>query len=380
MAVKTIPNEFYAGANPVIEFKEVQRTISVDKDSKSILSADEKKAFEKATVAGGKQKWHPANLLSNRKFLIIGGVILFVGMGLGTWGYYWRQNQKNVINQPQPSPSDSAVPIVVQSTTLTEPIVISPVEENPPVEIQLSPALLMEFPSSLLGESADDDNDNITNLAEELFNTDPFNSDSDGDKYPDGHELFYLYNPSGFEPRKLIDSGFVKEFINPTYDYKIYYPANWDMGNVDPIYQQILFSTLTGENIEVHEFNLESGQTFADWLALAAPQEKLSDLVNFSSYFNVPGKKRVDGLVYYFQDNQRLFVLAFHTTNSSVVNYKIVLEIMARSFRFGETIVTAPPIISASQLPEVMAEIVTGEALIPENLEESEEVENPVGL
>ncbi|PIT88049.1 MAG: hypothetical protein COU29_03485 [Candidatus Magasanikbacteria bacterium CG10_big_fil_rev_8_21_14_0_10_36_32] len=384
--VNTIPDDFYAGANPVVQFKEVAKTVELNKNNRSILSAEEKKAYDKTTTAGSAQKFHPANLLSSRKFLIIGGVILFVVMIVGTGLYYWwqaktiaPQSQEIIIVPTQTQTSEISVP-----TIPTESAVTTPIEEVIPEETPIMPVAAMDFPSVLLGESSDMDHDNVSDVAEELFGIDPFNSDSDNDKYPDGHELYYLYNPAGFEPKKIVDSGFVKEFRNPTYGFKLYYPTNWVVGNVDPIYQQTLFSTLTGENIEAHVFNLESGQTLADWLSVSAPQEKLSDLSDFAGYFDTVGKRRNDGLVYYFQNGQRLYVLAYHTTNSSVVNYKIVLEIMARSFQFGEVNQSASEVVNSpmSQMPEVMSGILENESadLMELGDEMMNENESPVSL
>lgn len=379
MAVNTIPEEFYAGANPVVKFKEVEKVVSLNKEDKTLLSSEEKRAFEKVDAAGGRTKLHPANLLTNRKFLIIGGVILFTVIILGTGTYYWWESKKSETGQPQPASSVTEVtaPEVTPPAPPTEPIVTPAIPEVTPPALP-QPEALIELPSVLLGESVDTDHDNISDVAEELFKTDPFNSDTDGDKYPDGHELYYLYNPAGFEPIKLIDSGLIQDFTNPTYGYKVYFPITWAMGNVDANYQQVLFSTLTGENIEVHEFDLEPNQNIADWLAQAVPQEKISDLVDFSSYFKVSGKKRIDGLVYYFKDGQHLYVLTYHTTDSFIVNYKIVLEIMARSFRLGEA--AAAPVVSSPQ-PPLLPEFLNSETSPPavsatgtEEIEETEEI------
>ena len=157
--------------------------------------------------------------------------------------------------------------------------------------------------------------------------------DSDNDKYNDGHEIYNLFNPAGFEPIKLVDSGTVKEFSNPVHAYKLYFPALWAVGNVDPDYNDVLFSAITGENIEVKVYNKENGQTFEDWFAKSAISQKIEDLVEFETKFKEMGYRRSDYLVYYFYDENKVYILAYHTTDSNAVNYRIIIKMMARSFR-----------------------------------------------
>jgi hypothetical protein len=186
-----------------------------------------------------------------------------------------------------------------------------------------------------LGKSDDADGDGLTDKEEDVFNTDPGVKDSDNDGYTDQHEVFYLYNPSGKEPMKLIDSSLVKEYTNNEFEYSIFYPTNWAVGDVRSDSSDMLFSTLTGENIELRVFEKNGTENFAAWFSKWAPGEKFGDLVDFESYFKVKGWKRNDSLVYYFETNSRVFVIVYHVSlGSSIVNYPHVIETMARSFRF----------------------------------------------
>ncbi|MDD2758186.1 MAG: hypothetical protein PHD72_02315 [Patescibacteria group bacterium] len=331
--VVTMPTDFYGGKDPAVKFKAVEKTVDMAKFEEGGVKASEKRALDKATVAGGESPVHPANILTSKKFIIMAGIGLFIIFCLAVGGYYWWQGKKTTAeNVPPPV---AVVQPVIPTTSAPE-IVPTTTEEVAPTTTEAIPAIketAIEFPSMLLGESPDFDNDKISDVAEEIFGTDSTNPDTDGDKYPDGHELFYLYNPNGFEPKKLLDSGLVKQFQNPSFNYALYYPANWALGLVDTEGRQVLFSTLTGENIEVRTFDLSPGETLVDWLAINAPTERLADLVDFTGRFATLGKMRKDGLVYYFISNNRLYALVYHTTNSNVVNYKIVLEIMARSFQ-----------------------------------------------
>lgn len=332
--VTKMPDDFYAGVNPIIKFQVVEKTIKPAQAEKSVLPMVDKNILDKQTAVGAGNKLHPINLLANWKFLLIaGGIILLVGAA-GTGAYYYWQYKKTSASAVTPSlpaivESEIVVPEVVEpaTTTVTEiPLTVVPA---------VSSEAKIDFPSVLLGESLDTDKDAISDVAEELFNTDPTVPDTDGDKYPDGHEVFYLYNPAGKEPMKIIDADTVKVYINPTFLYKLYYPKNWAVGNVDPLYKDVLFSTITGENIEVRVFDLNPGDSFDNWFAQNAGDQQLSDYVPFSSVFKEVGYSRKDDLVYFFPKDDKVFGIFYHTTDSNIINYKIAAKMLARSFQFG---------------------------------------------
>lgn len=370
VAVETIPVEFWGGVNPVVQFKTTTKTIETPVVKSSLLTTSEKTALDKKTVVGAGNAKHVANLLSNRKFIFVGLGVLFVVFAVGASAYYLIP----YFNKPQPvavAPTPLPEPIAPALPTPTPPEPI--VAPQPPAPTPPTPSeVKMEFPSTLLGDSVDYDNDDITDTAEELFMTDLGVSDSDNDKYPDGHEVYYLYNPIGKEPVKLVESNLVAEYVNPVFDYKLYYPKNWAVGNVDVNHRDILFSTLTGENIEVRVFDLAVGQTLSDWMAINAPSERLENLADFVTAFKDQGKFRADSLVYYFTDSKRLYIIAYHTTDSNTINYRIVAKMMARSFRLGsvrEEKLTTLPVeneITAGLAPETTA-TATAEVPVSDN-------------
>jgi len=351
--VDSMPAEFYGGVNPVVKFKVTER--EVEQKSQSILTVPEKKAWDKGTAVGGASKLHAANLLTSPKFLLLSAAGLFVVFGAVAGFYYWQQARKAQIIVP-PVENVAITPPVVEPVVETPPVtevVVEPVVTTTPVMEEAKKSLLdtpPEYPSMTLGESNDTDKDGLSDVAEELFTTDLGAPDTDKDKYLDGHEIYNLYNPIGKEPLKLLDSDLVLDFVNPIFGYKTYYPKSWAVGNVDVNYRSVLFSTLSGENIEVRaiEKNSPNG-SFADWFAQWAPTERMNDLKSFTTVFKDNGWQRSDEMVYYFDTPNRVYVLIYHTTDSAVVNYKIVLKMMARSFRLPLTNEILPlPIVEDS--------------------------------
>ncbi|KKR34711.1 MAG: Fibronectin type III domain protein [Candidatus Magasanikbacteria bacterium GW2011_GWA2_40_10] len=356
ISVQTIPADFYGGVNPVIRFKRVEKEVVLE--SKPKLTAPEKKMLDKSTATGSGSALHPANILTNKKYAIIFGSSLFVAIVAGVSGYYYLQSrqQSKIAIPEQPK-------IVVETPVVQAPVVVETTTEQVVAPTTMPQSLAdapIEFPSGLLGESPDLDKDNLTDKAEELFGTDPSKPDTDGDGYDDGHEVYYLYNPAGKEPMRLIDSGYVNEYNNPIFGYKVFYPITWAVGNVDEGSRDVLFSTITGENIELRVFDRLTSQTFADWFAQWAPNEQYQNIADSQTKYGEAIKNRADNLVYYFMDDNHIYVMIYHTTDSNVVNYRSIMVMMARSFRSPGFIASeAPlPVSGASAYPTEMPSVV----------------------
>ena len=241
--VESIPADFYGGVNPTVKFKTTEKEVGLK--SPAVLTAPEKKAFDKTVAVGAGSKLHLANLLTSPKFLFLAVGGLFVVFVAIAGVYYWQQSR---ISQPVVVPTNNVVatPVVeaqpiVETPTATTTEVATEVTTTPTLEevkksiFDVSPA----YPALTLGESNDTDKDGLTDVAEELFLTDLGVPDSDKDKYSDSHEIFNLYNPIGKEQLKLINSGLVTDFVNPVFGYKIYYPKTWAVGNVDINYRDV---------------------------------------------------------------------------------------------------------------------------------------------
>ena len=328
-----IPDDFYGGNNPVIKFKTTESTPEKPVVKAPVLSATEKKIFDKKTVVGAGQKLHPINLLTNWKFLILLFFVLLALVALGLGGYYYWQYRKS---QPVPLPSQPIVTTVVPEPIPSAPVVPTPAPVVvPPVTAPSLSEAPLDTPSTLLGDSKDTDSDGLTDVAEELFTTDPTLPDTDGDKYSDSSEIYHLYNPIGKEPMKLIDSGLVSIYTNPVFGYKLYYPKSWAVGSVDSGYKDVLFSTFTGENIEVRVFDRQPNESFLSWFERNASKESYGDYVAVTSVFKQSGYGRKDNLVYFFPTDQYVFAIIYHTGTSSVVNYRIVSEMFEQSFQLG---------------------------------------------
>ena len=331
--VQSMPKDFYGGANPVVTFRDVKKNVNISGEAPSSLSKAEKVAYGQTTTVGRGSPLHIVNLLMNGKFIVLGGLGLFALFAGGAGVYYWYQSNVGTVNNaPTPpailtvqTPEITPAPILETTTTPSE-IVTGTV----PV---VSSNSLLEFPSMGLVDSVDLDNDGLSDTAEEIFQTDPALPDTDEDSYSDTHEIFYLYNPAGKEPMRLIEAGTMQEYINPVFNYSLYYPLKWAVGNTKDDYRDILFSTLSGDNIEVLTVDKDINQDFVTWFLQNVPGEQFSNYGSFESRFGAIGYERSDKLVYFIVTPERIYILAYHTSETKIVNYRIVLNMIARSFK-----------------------------------------------
>lgn len=333
--VQSMPQEFYGGANPVVVFHDVKKDVTVG------LSKAEKTAFGQTSTVGHQAPLHASNLLMNKKFIIWGGIGLFLLFVGGASGYYWYQNRQTLVVVPTPP-----IPVVeVISDVPAEPVIETPLEIDTVVTSTAPVAnSLLDFPALALVDSVDLDNDGLSDIAEELFQTDPALPDSDNDSYSDAHEIFYLYNPAGKEPMKIIDAGTVREYDNPVFNYTLYYPINWAVGNTKEDYRDILFSVLSGDNIEVLSVEKDPSQDFTTWFLQNIPTEQASNYLPFESRLGAVGLERVDKMVYFIITPGRIYILVYHTSETNIVNYRIVLNMMARSFKLPSATDNAVPL------------------------------------
>lgn len=347
ISVTTIPSEFYGGISPVIKFKTVEKSIT----SKPVVQ-----------VAPSVPEKSAAGLFSSKKFIFASaGAAFLVFILAGSFYYYQTMSKEKTLglnkNDNQISQNqDNLNPVQNREPANNAPATGTPKEDpatQPENDISLSQNYI-EFPSILLGRGEDLDNDGMTDEEEELFQIDPGKPDSDDDSYSDSTEIFYLYSPKDKAPMKIIDSSLVKEFFNPVFGYKVYYPLTWAVGNVDSEYRQMLFSTVTGENIELRVFDRGVNQSFEDWFASFAPDERINSLNEFETAFKEGGKARSDNLVYYFSDQEYFYVIVHHVTNSQTVNFGNVATMLARSFRSKNSaeLMTEQKVVTPVQVDE----------------------------
>ncbi len=330
-----IPDVFYGGQDPYIYHSHIEENNAV---KGSVLNDEKLKKQKKISNTPTNQN----NKTSKKRIWIFGSIFLLLAIGLISW-YYINDYNK------------AKAKLLAENTKSTPPVVIVKNDNPPPEKIPTTTVIIatstiklatstpslqnvfLEFSPILTLDTADVDADKLTDLEEEVFDTDSGKWDSDDDKYYDGQEVYNLYNPKGLAPVKLIDSGLIVEYKNPYSGYRIYYPIVWQRGSVDIQEKQVLFSASNGDYIEVRVFPKEVGQTFINWFSRYAEGQNYTDLSNFKNRFAENAMIRKDSLVAYFEDNNYIFTIIYHTKDRGPIFYRHIMQMMYQSFRMSKT-------------------------------------------
>ncbi len=382
--VDVIPDIFYGGKDPTIYRNSSSSGLKKNTDTK-IDTKKEKSNDEKSPHSF-------SELFKSKKFLIVSGVIIFlVVTALISWYYIDQALRESRPTQEVDNPTQIEEEKVVREEVVEQEEdaeeVVEEVEEETEVEIdpesedlevekeevgevdqEISTVTPMVFPDVILVDGPDIDGDKLTDLEEELYGSDSGVWDTDKDGYYDGQEVFNLYNPGGNAPVKLIDSGFVNEYINPFWQYRLYSPIAWDVGGVDPEQKQVLFSSIGGDYIEVRVAQKEVSQSFPQWFAENSKDQLFQELVQFSNGFEEDGYRRTDHLVAYFPRQKAVYILIYHPGLGDSIDYRQTMQMMVESFRPSKTnvqipeqpVIPKPPEVENSDSENISGEIEEG--------------------
>lgn len=337
--ISVIPDIFYGGKDPLIYHEQ------------------DKRALEKTTKKKVKYTNKVKLPISRKKIIIVLAILLVLVIGSASF-YYLRQASPD---------RDGSVPKVKEQEKIVkdevkpppvikeEPVIEEPVVEEDPAVVPNEPVVAentITFPSILLRDSMDIDADSLTDEEEEIFKTDSGIWDSDKDGYYDGQEVFNLYNPTGFAPVKIVDSGLVKEYVNPEWQYRVYYPAVWEASGVDNQNNHVIFSSISGDFIEVRSFSKLPSENFATWFSKYIEGQSFSDLSIFNNKFKINGYQRKDSLTAYFVTDNAVFIMVYQASgNATDIPYRHVMQMMYQSFRTSAVFSDLP---SQTPLPRAL--------------------------
>lgn len=184
----------------------------------------------------------------------------------------------------------------------------------------------------VLGSGPDTDRDGLTDEEERVYGSDPTRPDSDADSFPDGLELVNLYNPTLPPPARLATSSLITVYNNPSFGYALFAPSGFLVRATDQTNRDVLFTSTTGEFIEVSVHENSERVNTETWFRRQFPDEPIGRLRQWS----VNGTTAIwsaDGTNLYLAYQDKLFVLSYNVGGLERLNFKSTFEMMARSFR-----------------------------------------------
>ncbi len=385
--VETIPKDFYGGKNPEIfekvnkskKFKQLNPkkvdskkteiitpvshvSHSIPKTNINLPSSNIAQNKSQPGVQSDRQFQKPKK--SNKKGLVI-GLIIFLLLVLGAITYYYFYLAAPITSVPQvgvTAPSPDISQDILESELVQENLVVTTTEDNTNQEqeqLNLNNTFEITFPQTLVSFSGDLDNDGLSDKEETIFQTDPGITDSDQDGYSDLVEIENLYNPTGFAPVKIIDSGLVKEYLNPIWKYRLYYPATWQASEVDDTADQVIFSSVDLQFIQISTSKKLESELFTQWFGRVAGSQNITELLRDKNIFDQEVYLRKDGLVAYIDSPEAVYVIVYKNDSNEPVEYKNLLKLMSQSFRIDKSIILEKITTSTPETPEISESVIS---------------------
>jgi len=334
----TIPEEFYGA----------QRKISIPIAAGSTAGLSGERIAKKVTAT----PTQPTVLTANKFFspkAVIGLVGIILILTIAGFSYYYihqAQLARQKLAAQQKNKETTAV-VITPAPVQPEEKMVTTTEENIPPEVtptSTAPQIVSYaiFPFKNYSKAEDIDNDGLTTLEEAIYTTDSNKPDTDDDGYADGLEVENLYNPLGFKPVKLVDSGKVKEYINPTYQYSVFSPLVWPVQSLDNNNEQVIFSSDTGEFIEIIVEDNPLKLSVQDWYLGQSPGVTSDQLKTITTKDKITGILSPDGLAAYLPFEDRIFVIYYNIGLKTEVNFGMTFKMLINSFKTGVVAISFP--------------------------------------
>lgn len=179
----------------------------------------------------------------------------------------------------------------------------------------------------------DSDGDQLTDIEENIFQTDSAKADTDNDGYVDASEILNFYNPKG--AGRLVDSGLIGIYQNASYNYSVFYPQPWSARSLNTQNSEVIFTSNTGEFIEVIVQPNPLGLSAKNWYL---DKNKSADAAALKSVLvgGLPAIQTPDGLNTYLAVGSNIYVLVYDTGNQQQMNFYTTYQLFLKSFIFIE--------------------------------------------
>jgi hypothetical protein len=178
----------------------------------------------------------------------------------------------------------------------------------------------------------DSDADSLTAAEENLFGTDVFNSDTDGDSYSDGAELLAGYDPT--KPKTpLANTNLFAVYNHPF--YSLIYPAAWLLKEQDQEKNEVLLTSATGEFVEILVIDNNEKLSLLDWYAQQFPSSDLAQ-VTAVKINSLSGLRQPDYQSYYLMQESnpaKIFLLTYNIGNFTTTNFATTFQVIVKSFK-----------------------------------------------
>ncbi len=180
--------------------------------------------------------------------------------------------------------------------------------------------------------SVDSDTDGLTDIEEDVYQTEKNNPDTDADSSPDGLEILNLTNPKANDSAPLALSGLINVYTNPSWSYTFFYPASWLIRALpETENRQIIIVTNTDEFFQVLVEDNNEQLSPKDWYLQKSPRVD-PQTVKEETIGGLNVAWSPDGLNLYFGARDKIYIFNYNIGTETTANFKTTLQMMIKSF------------------------------------------------
>ncbi len=197
---------------------------------------------------------------------------------------------------------------------------------------------------SALPPSKDSDGDGLTDAEEVIFGTDPNKPDTDGDGFIDGKqvkadgtvigEVALGYDPTQAGAKLTANTKLVTSYTNPSFNYKVYYPAKWSARANDTTNTTLLITPdpATGEYFQVLVQDNPQQRTAKEWFRSLNPTAPESSIVTLTVN-GLDGVRSPDGNTVTLVKADKAYALTYSVPSTMTAkNYGVFFDVLVDTF------------------------------------------------
>lgn len=178
----------------------------------------------------------------------------------------------------------------------------------------------------------DSDGDQLTDIEENLYQTSATLADTDADGYTDATELLSHFDPKTAGGR-LINSGLIDVYQNLNFNYSTFYPSAWVARSLTTTNSEVIFTSTTGEFIEIIVQSNPLGQSAYQWYLTQNPVADPASLKNVT-VAGLSAIQTADGLTTYLAIGSNVYIIAYNIGAQLQMNFYTTYQLFLKSFIF----------------------------------------------
>jgi hypothetical protein len=128
----------------------------------------------------------------------------------------------------------------------------------------------------------------------------------------------------------------VKIYSNPSFNYSVFYPASWLPRALDESNREAMFTSTTGEFVQVIVEDNANRLPLLDWYLAESPGTSPADVGTATTKGGLLGIKSPDGLTVYFAFGDKIYAISYNIGVKTELNYKSTFEMMIKSFKLSQ--------------------------------------------